>query len=138
MRWPTAQPCISSSERVFRMSRSRVPCTRSVGRATGGFLLDYLQEDLEEVYRLSCRSSRGQSAGTSLLMSVFNPQGWDLAGVRFLFICCSMAAMGVVMVFERDALFPDKLDYQVRRDSAVGLLPHQLDDASRSSSERLV
>jgi hypothetical protein len=71
-------------------------------------------------------------------MSVFNPQGWDLAGVRFLFICCSMAAMGVVMVFERDALFPDKLDYQVRRDSAVGLLPHQLDDASRSSSERLV
>ncbi|HWC98181.1 MAG TPA: hypothetical protein VG456_15580 [Candidatus Sulfopaludibacter sp.] len=49
----------------------------------------------------------------ALLMSVFNPERWDLVGLRFLFICYSMAAMGVVMVFEWDALFPDKRDYQI-------------------------
>ena len=37
--------------------------------------------------------------------------GWDLVGFRFLFICYSMVAMGVVMVFEWDALFPDRRDY---------------------------
>jgi hypothetical protein len=49
----------------------------------------------------------------ALLMSLLNPQRWELAGLRFLFICYSMAAMGVVMVFEWDALFPDKRDYQI-------------------------
>ena len=36
-----------------------------------------------------------------------------LVGLRFVFICYSMIAMGVVMVFEWDALFPDRRDYQI-------------------------
>ncbi len=48
-----------------------------------------------------------------LLTMILHPQGWDLVGLRFLFICYSMIAMGVVMVFEWDALFPDKRDYLV-------------------------
>ncbi len=36
---------------------------------------------------------------------------WDLVAFRFLFICYSMVAMGVVKVFEWDALFPDRRDY---------------------------
>jgi hypothetical protein len=38
-------------------------------------------------------------------------EGWNLVSLRFLFICYSMIAMGVVMVFEWDALFPDRRDY---------------------------
>ena len=53
-----------------------------------------------------------------LLMSIFHPLGWDLVTLRFLFICFSMIAIGVVMVFEWDALFPDKRDYLI-----LGSLP---------------
>jgi len=38
---------------------------------------------------------------------------WDLVGFRFVYICFSMIAIGVVMVFEWDALFPDRRDYQI-------------------------
>src|SRR5215212_404027 len=31
MRWPIAQPCIGSSAMTFKIKRSSVPCTRSVG-----------------------------------------------------------------------------------------------------------
>jgi hypothetical protein len=48
-----------------------------------------------------------------ILMMVLHPQRWDLVGLRFLFICYSMIAMGVVMVFEWDALFPDRRDYLI-------------------------
>ena len=48
-----------------------------------------------------------------LLMAVLHPQRWDLVGLRFLFVCYSMIAMGVVMVFEWDALFPDRRDYLI-------------------------
>jgi hypothetical protein len=48
-----------------------------------------------------------------LLTAVLHPQGWDLVGLRFLFICYSMVAMGVVMVFEWEALFPDRRDYLI-------------------------
>lgn len=53
------------------------------------------------------------SGFVALLMSVFNPMRWDLVGLRFLFITYSMIAMGVVMVFQWDALFPDRRDYQI-------------------------
>jgi hypothetical protein len=48
-----------------------------------------------------------------ILMTVFHPLRWELVGLRFLFICYSMIAMGVVMVFEWDALFPDRRDYLI-------------------------
>lgn len=48
-----------------------------------------------------------------LLTMMLRPQGWDLVGLRFLLICYSMVAMGVVMVFEWDALFPDRRDYLI-------------------------
>ncbi len=37
---------------------------------------------------------------------------WELISVRFLFVNFSMVVMGFVMVFEWDALFPDRRDYQ--------------------------
>jgi hypothetical protein len=39
--------------------------------------------------------------------------GWDLVAVRYLFVSFSMVVMGFIMVFEWDALFPDRRDYQV-------------------------
>lgn len=48
-----------------------------------------------------------------ILMTVLHPVRWELVGLRFLFICYSMIAMGVVMVFEWDALFPDRRDYLI-------------------------
>ena len=53
------------------------------------------------------------SSFVSILSLVLHLQSWDLVSFRFLFICYSMIAMGVVMVFEWDALFPDRRDYQI-------------------------
>jgi len=39
--------------------------------------------------------------------------GWDLVMVRYFFVSFSMIVMGFVMVFEWDALFPDRRDYQI-------------------------
>jgi hypothetical protein len=47
---------------------------------------------------------------------VFRPltfTGWNLVMVRYLFVSFSMIVMGFIMVFEWDALFPDRRDYQV-------------------------
>jgi hypothetical protein len=38
---------------------------------------------------------------------------WELISVRNFFVSFSMIAMGFIMVFEWDALFPDKRDYQI-------------------------
>src|SRR5436190_1498629 len=39
--------------------------------------------------------------------------GWNLVAVRYLFVSFSMIVMGFITVFEWDALFPDRRDYQV-------------------------
>ncbi len=39
--------------------------------------------------------------------------GWSLVAVRFLFLSISMIVMGLTIVFEWDALFPDRRDYQI-------------------------
>src|SRR3569832_301674 len=39
--------------------------------------------------------------------------GWNLVGVRYLFVLYSMIVMGLVVVFEWDALFLDTRDYQI-------------------------
>ncbi len=47
---------------------------------------------------------------------VFQPlmfHGWDLVGVRFLFVSLSMIVMGIMVVAKWDALFPDKRDYLI-------------------------
>src|SRR5215831_13560326 len=47
---------------------------------------------------------------------VFRPltfTGWNLVAVRYLFVSFSMILMGFLMVFEWDALFPDRRDYQI-------------------------
>src|SRR5215472_2222461 len=48
-----------------------------------------------------------------LLTMMLHPQGWDLVDLRFLFISYSMIAMGIVMVFEWNALFLDRRDYLI-------------------------
>ena len=48
-----------------------------------------------------------------LLFRPLNFTGWNLVAVRFLFVSFSMVVMGFLMVFEWDALFPDRRDYQV-------------------------
>ncbi|MCX6627085.1 MAG: hypothetical protein NTW28_05595 [Candidatus Solibacter sp.] len=47
---------------------------------------------------------------------VFRPltlTGWNLVAARYMFISFSMTVMGFLMVFEWNALFPDRRDYQV-------------------------
>ncbi|MBZ5620518.1 MAG: hypothetical protein LAQ69_17600 [Acidobacteriia bacterium] len=39
--------------------------------------------------------------------------GWSLVGVRYIFLSISMILMGFIMVFEWNALFPDRRDYQI-------------------------
>jgi hypothetical protein len=39
--------------------------------------------------------------------------GWELVGVRYLFVLYSMIVMGLVMIFEWDALFLDSRDHQI-------------------------
>ena len=54
--------------------------------------------------------------GLISLVLYFNPQiksGWSLVAVRCLFLSASMAVIAFIVVFEWDALFPDRRDYQV-------------------------
>jgi hypothetical protein len=47
---------------------------------------------------------------------VFQPlgfHGWDLVGVRYLFVSFSMVVMAMVVVVKWDALFPDRADYLI-------------------------
>ncbi len=53
---------------------------------------------------------------SAFFVLVFRPVtliGWSLVSVRYIFVSFSMVVMGFIMVFEWDALFPDKRDYQV-------------------------
>ena len=55
---------------------------------------------------------------------VFRPltlTGWSLVAVRYMFVSFSMTVMGFLMVFEWDALFPDRRDYQVLTPQPVHL-----------------
>ena len=57
-------------------------------------------------------------------MLVFRPltlTGWSLVAVRYMFVSFSMTVMGFLMVFEWDALFPDRRDYQVLTPQPVRL-----------------
>src|SRR4029450_5135204 len=61
MRLAIAQPCAGSSDRIFRMRRSSVPWTRSVGLA---ICLDYLQSETrwEWICSLANRKARHSAA----------------------------------------------------------------------------
>lgn len=56
-----------------------------------------------------------------LLFRPLTLTGWDLVAVRYMFVSFSMTVMGILMVFEWDALFPDKRDYQVLTPQPVRL-----------------
>ena len=47
--------------------------------------------------------------------------GWFLVMARYFFVSFSMIVMGFVMVFEWDALFPDRRDYQILTPQPVRL-----------------
>ncbi len=47
--------------------------------------------------------------------------GWSLVAVRYMFVLYSMVVMGFIMVFEWDALFPDRRDYQILTPAPVRL-----------------
>ncbi len=47
--------------------------------------------------------------------------GWDLVAVRYMFVLYSMVVMGLIMVFEWDALFPDRRDYQILTPAPIRL-----------------
>jgi hypothetical protein len=56
------------------------------------------------------------AAPSAFFVLVFRPvtlTGWSLVSARYIFVSFSMVVMGFIMVFEWDALFPDKRDYQV-------------------------
>jgi hypothetical protein len=48
-----------------------------------------------------------------LLSMPLRMRGWDLVSLRCLFLCFSMIVMGFILVFEWDALFLDRRDYQI-------------------------
>jgi hypothetical protein len=48
-----------------------------------------------------------------LLMMAVGMRGWGLVSLRCLFIGFSMVVMGFILVFEWDALFLDRRDYQI-------------------------
>lgn len=48
-----------------------------------------------------------------LLFRPLSLYGWSLVAVRYFFLSISMIAMGFIMVFEWEALFPDRRDYQI-------------------------
>jgi len=48
-----------------------------------------------------------------LLFRTLTLWGWPLVSVRYIFVLYSMIVMGFVMVFQWDALFPDRRDYQI-------------------------
>jgi len=48
-----------------------------------------------------------------LLFRPLTLTGWSLVAVRSMFVSFSMIVLGFIMVFEWDALFPDRRDYQI-------------------------
>ncbi len=64
------------------------------------------------------------AAPGAFFVLVFRPltlTGWNLVAVRYMFVSFSMTVMGFLMVFEWDALFPDRRDYQVLTPQPVRL-----------------
>ena len=53
------------------------------------------------------------SAFFVLLFRPLSLYGWSLVAVRYFFLSISMIVMGFIMVFEWEALFPDRRDYQI-------------------------
>ncbi|WP_321473070.1 hypothetical protein [uncultured Paludibaculum sp.] len=53
------------------------------------------------------------SAFFVLLFRPFGMTNWSLVTLRHLFVSLSMLVMGFILVFEWDALFPDRRDYQI-------------------------
>jgi len=56
-----------------------------------------------------------------LLFRPLTLTGWSLVAVRSMFVSFSMIVMGFIMVFEWDALFPDRRDYQILTPQPVRL-----------------
>ena len=56
-----------------------------------------------------------------LLQFLHSFRGWDLAEIRCFFISISMIVVGFLVVFEWDALFPDRRDYQILTPLPVSL-----------------
>src|ERR1022692_1790284 len=56
-----------------------------------------------------------------LLQLLHSFRGWDLAEIRCFFISVSMIVVGFLVVFEWDALFPDRRDYQILTPLPIGL-----------------
>jgi hypothetical protein len=56
------------------------------------------------------------AAPSAFFVFLFRPltlMGWSLVAVRHMFVSFSMIVMGFIMVYEWDALFPDRRDYQI-------------------------
>jgi hypothetical protein len=49
----------------------------------------------------------------SILVLPLGTQGWSSVSMRLLFVLLSMIVMCFVVVFEWDAIFPDRRDYQI-------------------------
>jgi hypothetical protein len=45
--------------------------------------------------------------------------GWDIVYLRCLFLAFSMSLIGFIVVFEWDAIFPDRRNYQVLAKSEI-------------------
>jgi hypothetical protein len=64
------------------------------------------------------------AAPGAFIVLLFQPldfRGWDLVMIRCFFVSFSMIIIGFIVVFEWDALFPDRRDYQILTPLPVGL-----------------
>jgi hypothetical protein len=61
------------------------------------------------------------SPGAFIVLLLHNFRGWDLVEIRCFFISFSMIVVGFIVVFEWDALFPDRRDYQILTPLPVSL-----------------
>jgi len=57
-----------------------------------------------------------------LLFRPLTLTGWSLVAVRYIFVSFSMIVMGFIMVFEWDALFPDRRDYEILTPQPIRLV----------------
>ena len=57
-----------------------------------------------------------------ILLQPLSFRDWDLVMIRCLFVSFSMVIMAFIVVFEWDALFPDRRDYQVLTPLPINLL----------------
>src|SRR6185436_7685 len=122
-----ARPEQTLSRNIFPVPGVLICMQREVPRAPGAFAT-LVRHFFSRFFDTESLSPQGEpeagviqtlgilAAPGAFFVLLFRPltlTGWNLVAVRYMFVSFSMSVMGLLMVFEWDALFPDRRDYQV-------------------------